>query len=494
LSRLSFREKALLLVGLAPIFVALLWYAVSWSFVWDEGFHLVAAQLIAGGLRPYLDFCFPQTPLNAYANAAILLVAGNHWRPVHVVAALYVCGAVFLVAHFVQSRLPPERWRTPCALAAAVLFGLNVVVVQYGPTAQAYAIGMLMGTSAFRAALRAVSSRYVWFALLAGLCAGVAAGSTLLTAPVSLVLLVWMIWSHQIGSRVRKTAAYLVGCALPFAPVGWFYLQAPRQTLFNVLQYQALFRRTNWGDANLHDMDALTSWIASPATLMLIGFFAAAVIFLYRERHSDWPQARREFMLAAVLGVSLVLFISTAHPTFDRYYSVAVPYFGITAALGLYAAASRLATPRHAWLAGGLVIALGWSIFLRALFDEREDEHWSDYEEMAQQIGEATPIGANLYADELIYFLLDRTPPEGMAFSYAAKLQLPADQEKLFHIRSQQELKQQMQAGGFETFQTCRDAIVDDFEPGKYFQRHSEPGDCDIFWQPKQPPVSTGKR
>lgn len=39
-------------------------YAQTPAFTDDEGFHL-AAQLIKAGLRPYLDFCFDQTPLNA---------------------------------------------------------------------------------------------------------------------------------------------------------------------------------------------------------------------------------------------------------------------------------------------------------------------------------------------------------------------------------------------------------------------------------------------
>jgi len=44
-------------------------YAVTWAFTPDEGYHLMAARLIASGKTPYIDFCFPPTPLNAYWNA-----------------------------------------------------------------------------------------------------------------------------------------------------------------------------------------------------------------------------------------------------------------------------------------------------------------------------------------------------------------------------------------------------------------------------------------
>ena len=68
------------------LFAGLLLYSQTLSFAWDEGFHLLAAQLINAGKRPYLDFCFPQTPLNAYLNAGWMRVFGESWRPVHALA------------------------------------------------------------------------------------------------------------------------------------------------------------------------------------------------------------------------------------------------------------------------------------------------------------------------------------------------------------------------------------------------------------------------
>jgi len=307
----------------------------------------------------------------------------------------------------------------------------------------------------------------------------------------------WIFFWNREGSRVWKAAAYLIGCAVPFAPVFWLYLLGPKQTLFNVLQYQTLFRRTNWGDANEQDMDVMTKWLTAPQGLFLLALFAAAIVFLFRERRAErsqaWLKEWKEFMLAAAMSVALVLFISTAHPTFERYYVVAVPFIGIVAALGLYAAGSRLSSERHAWLTCGLVIALGWCMFFRDLYDEKDDDHWAKYEEVARSVSEVTPMGVRFYADELVYFLMERVPPEGMEFSYSQKLELPPEQEKLFHIISNKELKQQIKAGQFVTFETCRDGIMEDLTPAGDFKQHSQPGDCDLFWQPKGG-ASAGKR
>jgi hypothetical protein len=54
---------------LALISAGLIVNSQTIAFAWDEGFHLLAAQLIAHGRRPYLDFCFAQSPLNAFWNA-----------------------------------------------------------------------------------------------------------------------------------------------------------------------------------------------------------------------------------------------------------------------------------------------------------------------------------------------------------------------------------------------------------------------------------------
>src|SRR6202167_2596268 len=112
-------------------------YSQTWSFAWDEGFHLLAAQLIAAGKTPYLDFCFPQTPLNAYWNAGWMRIFGDSWRAVHAVAALLTAGAILLAADFVFVRFRVPAWRLAAALTVALAIGLNGMIVQFGTVGQA---------------------------------------------------------------------------------------------------------------------------------------------------------------------------------------------------------------------------------------------------------------------------------------------------------------------------------------------------------------------
>src|SRR5262252_5355593 len=105
-------------------------YSQTFAFAWDEGFHLLAAQLIKSGKKPYLDFAFAQTPLNAYWNAAWMRLLGESWRAVQVIDALLTTSAIALAAGFLRS-----RWKEQAAwvlIPVFVLAGANPLVVEFG--------------------------------------------------------------------------------------------------------------------------------------------------------------------------------------------------------------------------------------------------------------------------------------------------------------------------------------------------------------------------
>src|SRR6185437_15449587 len=110
----------------------MLTYARTFAFAWDEGYHLVAAWMIAHGKQPYIDFVFPQTPNNAYWNAFLLRVFGESWRVPHTAAAILTSIAIAMLAGYVYQRLDlPQRWRTSAAIAAAMIIGLNTAIVDF---------------------------------------------------------------------------------------------------------------------------------------------------------------------------------------------------------------------------------------------------------------------------------------------------------------------------------------------------------------------------
>ncbi|MBV9758975.1 MAG: hypothetical protein JO340_00275 [Acidobacteriaceae bacterium] len=477
----SKRRALAVLIGAALLLTAgLLVYSQTMAFVWDEGFHLVAAQLIAGGLRPYIDFCFPQTPLNAYWNAEWMRVFGEGWRVVHVLAALLVAGATFLIAEFVLSRFPVPRWRLGAALAMLFFTGMNTNVVEFGPVGQAYGMCLFLSVAAFRLTL--VAARKGWMAAAgAGLFAGAAAGCSLLTAPVAPVLLIWLVYYGRGMQRWRKLAGFVAGALVPFIPVFRLFAQGPRQVFFNIIQYQAIYRRVNWNGATTHDIDVLSAWLASSQSLLMGLLGIAGSIYIWKRAKRE-RERRGEFLLCFWLTAALTAFIATAHPTFERYFLFVAPFLSVLATVGLYDVAVRLFGAARVLLPAAAtmsIVALGLG---RALFDDRDSTTWQDYQKIANKVADVTPLSSRLYADELVYFLLKRTPPPGMEFSYSHKLDLPVSEEKLYHIVSEKELAAQVKAGEFATVESCNDDTIDKLKLDQIFPHKSDIQDCTVYW------------
>src|SRR6202050_1184484 len=224
---------------------AIIAYSQTLAFAWDEGFHLLAAQLIARGKRPYLDFIHPQAPLYAYWNATLMRLVGESWRMGHVVSSLAATGAALLTAQFVLTRIEDRSWRLAGALCAMALVGLNSTILWYGTIGQPYAMCLLLTVAAFRLTVLGAERDSTWIAPGAGFCAGAAGACSLLTAPFAPVLLLWT-WFHSRTDRAKKCAMFIAGAVIPSLPLLWLFVQNPRQVLFGVFQFHAFYRAVDW--------------------------------------------------------------------------------------------------------------------------------------------------------------------------------------------------------------------------------------------------------
>jgi hypothetical protein len=454
-------------------------YAQTSAFAWDEGFHLLAAQLIKSGRKPYLDFAFAQTPLNAYWNAAWMRLLGESWRAVQVIDALLTTFAIMLAADFLRS-----RWKGHPAWAVMpvfVLAGANPLIVEFGTIGQAYATGLLLAVASFRLAVAAVRQKRTIFAGLAGLLSSAAAGCSLLTAPVAPVLLVWSLIFSPRGKRVFCAVAFLSGAMISQLPLLILFVQSPQRVIFDVFRYHMFYRRSDWPGATQHDIELYFSWVASPQALILGALTAAGLWFIARK--SGWDLAvRREFYLCGWLALALGLYVSTAHPTFTQYYLFTVPFLAILSSVGLFFLGVHRAPQRPQLLAFGvcLLTCLGLA---KELYDRRADQSWPNMELVAHKVDEVTPGGAPLYADEHVYFLTRRTPPPGNEYLSSHKLRLPPELSESVHIVPQPEFDQRIQAGVYDTVETCEeDDWIKQRKLEKIYSQKAEVGDCAVFW------------
>jgi len=473
-----------LAVCLALLTAALLVESQTQSFTEDEGYHLVAAQSILHGKRPYVDFCFPQAPLNAYWNAAWMRIFGESWRVAHAVAALLIALAVVLTALYVRRRFPVPEWRTPLAIAAAVLLGLNAKVFILGPVGQAYAICLFCIVAAFRAAVRAAEEDRVLFAGVAGILASAGANSSLLTAPVPVVLFIWLVFSARGWSRWGRAAAFVTGAAVPCIPVTWLFVQGPRQTIFSLIEYQGRYRLVDWPDAIAHDVDVLLSPLDSAQALVLGVLAVGGLLFA---RKSRWS-VRSELFLCGWLAGAEIFFIANGHPNFPQYYMFAAPFLAILACVAIYRAGAKLTAdgnPRWAVAVPCLIVFLG---FAKSIYERREFESWQDAEAIAQKIREIHPAGPIL-ADDTINFLLRYPVSSGFELGDSHKLDLDPATMARMHLVSKAELERRVRSGQYALVETWANLAWQDEDwdekvglPSLYTQ-HVTVADGEIYWE-----------
>ena len=372
---------------------AFLIYSEVWSFAWDESYHLLAAQLILAGKKPYIDFCFPQSPLNAYWNAWWMSVWGQSWHVVHAFAALLTIGAVLLTADFFVRRFPARSWRLAgrrSSWPGGRPERQGIRLRTFGAGLRHVPVHAGAGVPDFRA--RRGSK---WMAAAGAGRAGRRSRGRFV-APVRRGgpdLLAWMFIYNRVGSRWLKSAAFTVGTAIAFVPVFRLFSLGPRQTWFNLVQYHVIFRKLYWPETTSHDLEVLSSWIDSGQALVL-GLLALFGL-LYVARRSRWPRAlKAEFYLCAWLSAALSAEAGRAHPTFPQYFLFIVPFVAILAGMGLYAIGSRVLEPDRPLWPVVLVTALSVFGLGQALYNRRDEVWWGKYKVLAAKINQVTPPNA----------------------------------------------------------------------------------------------------
>ena len=321
---------------------------------------------------------------------------GQTWRAAHVLEAMCVAGAAFLTADFIRTRFPVPEWRFAGAIAALIAVGMNAQVVMFGTIGQSYGLCLLLIVAAYRLALTAVERTGAGRSAATGFLAGAAAGSSLLTAPVGPILLAWIAVRNRVGNRWTKIAAFLAGGAISWLPIAWLYSLGPRQTVFNVVLYQLHYRH-KWNGAAEQDISALTSWIDSAQGMALAVLIAAALWFLIYK--CEWERKQREeFYLSLWLAAGIAAELATAHPTFEGYFLLMIPFAVIPAIVGFYVIGVRLAReePLDAAYVLIVIVFLGLA---KSLSSDRDSYAWRDTEQIAQKVEQVTPKGGTIWAD-----------------------------------------------------------------------------------------------
>jgi len=316
---------------------------------------------------------------------------------------------------------------------------------------------------------------------LSGMLASAAACSTLLTAAVSPVLLIWMWLNNRAGNRWVKAAAFVAGALVPCAPVLYLFVHGPYQVTFDILKYHSIYRRIEWEGATAHDIGIVSDWINGSQSLLLVLLAAAGLVF---SRKIGFDQARRsEFRLCLWLALAIGAQNLFAHPTFPQYFIFLIPFLTVPAAIGFYVVATRLGDPDRPRIP--IIVMLGVSVLClcNALYEDRDSYTWRQLEQVADKVKQVTPAGAALLAPEQLYVLTLLPVPPGMEHDDAHKLKFgPAESARL-HILPKAELDRQIKAGDYPTMVSCDDDRTSEVDGWNVYSQKGDFGECTVFWQ-----------
>jgi len=135
------RLRAGVLGSLAMVF-ALAVSLSQWPLAFGDAYHLLAAQMVAAGRKPYLDFFVQQVPLYPLICGAWLRIFGTSWHVANLFSGLLICGSAAIVARIALRIYAEVEWGAKASIGAVLLFGLNLLVAQSGDDAQPYALCM----------------------------------------------------------------------------------------------------------------------------------------------------------------------------------------------------------------------------------------------------------------------------------------------------------------------------------------------------------------
>jgi len=484
----------------AAVSAGLLLFSQTLAFYGDEGYHLMAAKYINAGRKPYLDFYYPQTPLYAYLNAGWMRLFGDGWRSAHALSALLTGGSLLLVAGFVFTRVREPEWQAVTAMIATLLTGLHVVVIQFGTIGQPYGLCLFLIVAAFRLAVETVDRKNWWLPAGAGLCAGAAAASSLLAAPVAPIVFVWMVRHPAITNKRTQCARFLAGAIAPFLPVLWLAAQAPRRALFNIVEYHLLYRRSSlmkemWWD--LHTVHRF--WIGSvqgllPALLAIVGL-------MFLAGRADWGERRRaEFYLCGWLVAGQGLYLANTLPSFEQYFIFLIPFLSILAAVGVWAIGSQIGGTRRPALLMALIVGLFVAGLARPAsqmftgFDESDS--WSYYEAVAREVNQVTPRDGLIWAeDEFIYIAARRLPPPGMESTRHFE-SLPSALASALPIVPFSQECEWLRTGRFDTIvlelEEAEDPIAKTLGLSRLYAGHKQLNNYALYWD--RVPTETGNQ
>jgi hypothetical protein len=481
--------------SLAAVF-ALAIVLSQWPLAAGDTYHVLAAQMVAAGRKPYLDFFLQQVPLYPLICGAWLRIFGSSWQAANLFSGLLICGSAAILARIASRIYAESEWGTKSSIVAVLLFGLNLLVGQSGDDAQPYALCMFFSLSAWLAALDARPTTMRTF--LTGLAAGAAVNTSLLAVPFFPLLVGWCAFQTAGPDRPHRLSWLVCGAVVASIPLAYLAMLAPAQTWFSIVEFQLVYRTAGvQPNAASHNLHEILDWVRSIQGAVLVLLSLAGTLFLFDRKAP--VSTRRSVGYAAFIAVIWALYLALVPLTWHMYFVLVVPYVSLLAAAGLCQLCARARLSQWSskiFACTILIYSLGLGIPLVAGVISGRPNRWAPQEDAARIVNaEAGPNQPVYSDDESIYVAARRLPPRGLENSailnpetqLGAVARLPTGEYQRAGLVPPEKNEDRLRAGDFAAvvLTKANDARVQAVRSDGRYSQSAETKNYVIFWKPR---------
>jgi len=438
----------------------------------DEGHFLSAIHCVYNGLVPCRDFFFQQMPLFPYPYAAAMWIFGYGYEPCIWVSVLSGAGlAVVTSAWFAR-----HGGGVLAGWVGWCLVMLNAPILFWTPTVKNHALPLFLGVLALYSASRYCKSKgpAFWWATLAGFAAMGSVGTRLLALPFALLAGCWIL--ARIIAQPRSSVAWcgLGGFVVGMLPPGLLILRSmlpqPWVFYFDVLGFHEIrsgslgtFGTWQSVKAELAEMFYQGQFPVMLAIALAVSFWGVAHYFSQASRR-DLAQVKQVIWTLpcslpalipawlTIFGLGAAILALLPAQTFHQYFMVPLMFF-ILAGLPFWCFVLRARKPVGIYGVPVLLALYGgtpWNDSIE-LFNHREwvyprfprEYRLADVREISRTLAELTGPGDPVFStwQGFTFFARRQDLPGNENFNArVAANQLPADQLRLLHIASNEEL------------------------------------------------------
>ncbi len=309
-----------LLGAVALVQAAVFVPAAIWRYVdGDEGYYLLASDLVLGAKLPYRDFMFTQMPLLPYLYGLWTAVLGETWLTARLLSVAFAIALGVLLFDFAR-----RRFGLVLAVVGLSLYVFSGLVFAWMPTVKTYAAATFFLFAALALVdRRDAAARNAWVA--AGLLLALAVGTRLIFAAAAPAFVWAALRAAEQRARARALKPLATGFALGLVPASLFLVIDPGRFLFDNVGYHAFrsseglvgdFRQKARVAENLVGIGTPDGGLPQFMLLLVTAVVAAVSLRLLRR---PFPLS---LAIAGLLGVAS--FLPT--PSYPQYFVTLVPF------------------------------------------------------------------------------------------------------------------------------------------------------------------------